>query len=1081
MPSVEWAPWRRLKLLVLAAVGALAIALAGQSLAFTPASSPLLSSAAVTPNVMLLVDDSGSMNSIIWSTAFDPTVARQTVYTCTQSFNGQCYNGSLLTAADTNVILSELTMNGCSNGWYAFYSVAVQYASRVCLKLPDPVGGRDTRYSTAYIAYLLSLANGSDKDFTNNAIVNGALIPSDYRINVARTVSTALVTANRNLRMGLATFYAATNTVAAKGGYIAREVADLQATTGPNGAVVTSADTAAKNVKALTDAIAGLGAVANTPLAETYYEITRYFRGITPYWGAGSANYTSPIQYRCQKNYGVVITDGLPTYDRTFPPTNPSGGRNVSVDPAQTSATPSLPNWDNKANDGDNPTSGDAEGDSLYLDDIAKFAYDIDMRTGTPGTNDLEKKGWDNSDFVKQNMQTYTVGFTSSNQMLADAATYGVGKYYQATDSASLTTALTAALNAINSQAGSGGAGSTNFTTLSSGTFYYQTLYDPTDWRGIIRAFALGSDGSISTNTTWTTDTTMAATTANVSAATYESWNTTSNAPISLALGNFSSDQQKTLATNLPTGVTAAGLVNWVKGTNSTGLKSRAVLLGDVINSTLAYASPTVQTATDLVGDTSYSSYLITKSGGGTGVAAMTPTLVVNANDGLTNVIDANTGKRLYAYLPSSALPSLYMVADPAYINGTSHKFLDDGQINISDAQFGTSWKTLAVGGTGSGGRSFYALQLYDAGAGNSIKSLWEISAPAANTVNNDFNDLGYAYSMPEIAKLADGTWAAFIGNGYGSNSGVAALYVVSLSTGKLIKKIVVDSTETTNGLGSVKLVVNSSNVVQAAYGGDLKGRMWKFDLSSTASTSWGLAFSGKPLFTASGGTSQPITAQPLLIANPTSGYMVFFGTGKFNEITDKTTTALQAFYGIWDSTTSTGNYTITNLQAQQITGSFSGSSGQYMTTSENTVDYTTKKGWYLPLSYGTTMVGERVIYQASYTLGRILFTTAGVDVTDPCASQGFGRLVEIDALSGAMLTYAVLDTNGDGIVDSNDIRSSGMVFSTGIPHLNAIVDVNSDKTQRKIINDSSANITEPTEAGSPASGGGRIMWRQIQ
>lgn len=1080
MPNVEGSLLRLIRLWSLTVLAFVALGYASLSHAFTPASSPLLSSAAVTPNVMLLVDDSGSMNSVIWASSFDPTAARPAVYTCTGTFAGLCVTGSLLVANDTNIQLSELPSNGCSEG-YAFASGSnFLLSTRVCLRLADPVGKEQTRYSTAYLAYLLTLGSGSSRNFTNNAVVNGVLIPSDYRINVARTVSTALVAANRNLRIGLATFYAATNSVAAKGGYIAKEVVDLQATTGPNGAVVTSATKAESNFSDLNTAIAGLGAVANTPLAETYYEVTRYFRGITPYWGSGSTSYTSPIQYRCQKNYGVVITDGLPTYDRTFPPTNPLGGRSVGVDPAQNSTTPSLPNWDNKANDGNNPTGGDAEGDSLYLDDIAKFAYDIDMRTGTAGTNDLEKKGWDVSDFTKQNMQTYTVGFTSSNQMLADAATYGMGKYYQANDAASLTTALTAALNSINSQAGSGGAGSTNSSTLMSSTFYYQTLYDPTDWRGIIRAFALDSNGSVSSNTTWTTDTTMAATATNVSAATYESYNTTSGAPITLALNSFSTDQQKTLAANLPTTATATSLLNWVKGTNSTGLRTRAVLLGDVINSTLAYASPSVQTATDLVGDNSYSSYLTVKAKGGTSVAAMTASLVVNANDGLTNVINASTGKRIYAYLPSSTLPSLYMVADPTYINGTSHKFLDDGQINISDAQWGTSWKTVAVGGTGSGGRSYYALQLYDGGAGNSIKALWEISAPATNIQSNDFNDLGYAYSKPEVAKLSNGTWVALIGNGYGSNSGVAALYVVNLSTGNLIKKIVIDATETTNGLGSVKLVVNSSNVAQAAYAGDLKGKMWKFDLSGADAANWKVAFSGKPLFTASGGAAQPITAQPLLVANPTSGYMVYFGTGKFNEITDKTTTALQAFYGIWDSATSTGSYTTTNLQPQSITGSFSGSSGQYMTTSENTVDYTTKKGWYLPLSYGTTMVGERVIYQATYKLGRIIFTTAGVDVTDPCASQGFGRAVEVDALSGAMLTYAVLDTNGDGVVDDKDTRSSGIIFSKGIPQLNAIVD-NTDGQQKKIFNDSSANITQLAELGDPSSGGGRIMWRQIQ
>lgn len=1090
MASAEAGPVKLARRLSRLIAGVLLLCSAGWVSAFTPAPSPLLSSAAVTPNVMLLVDDSGSMNSIIWAAGFDPTVARPTVYTCTDTFLGLCTNGSQLAASDTNIQLSQLPSSGCSNGYYTFASSANFFlSSRVCLKLPDPVGREQTRYSTAYLAYLLTLGSGTNRDFTN-----GVIIPNDYRINVARTVAKALVAANRNLRIGLSTFFAATNSVAARGGYISREVLDLQATTKPGGAVATSQNTANDNYNQLISAINGLGAVANTPLAETYYEVTRYFRGLVPYWGSGTTPYTSPIQYRCQKNYGVVITDGLPTYDRTFPPKTNQQTNNVGTDPAQTSSTPSLPNWDNKNNDGDNPTGGDDEGDALYLDDIAKFAYDIDMRAGAPTTTDFEKIGYSAADFLKQNMQTYTVGFTSSNQMLADAATYGVGKYYQANDAASLTTALTAALNAINSQAGSGGAGSTSSSTLTSSTLYFQTLYDPTDWRGTIRAFALGSDGSVGTDTVWTTDTTISTTTTPKVTPTFESWNTgtttgnTTVAPkaVPLVYGNFSGTQQTALTASRPTGAVAAtygaSLIDWAKGTNSSAFKTRTALLGDVINSTLAYASPTVQTATDLTGDSTYSTFLSNKAGTANtaGTTGMTGMLVVNANDGLTNVVRASDGARLYAYMPSTVLPSLYMVADPAYINGTSHKFLDDGQIGIYDAQVNGGWKTLAVGGTGSGGRAFYALQLYDGSAAYSPKALWEISAPAANTAGSDFNDLGYAYAKPEVAKLADGTWVAVIGNGYGSNSGVAALYVVNLSTGALVKKIIVDSSNTNNGLGSVKLVVNSSNVVQSAYAGDLGGRMWKFDLSNPAPTSWGVAFSGNPLFTTTG-TAQPITAQPLLVANPTSGYMVYFGTGKFNEITDKTTTALQSFYAVWDASNSTGNFTSANLQAQSITGSFSGSSGQYMTTTSTTVDYATKKGWYLPLSYNNTMVGERVIYQAAYTLGRILFTTAGVDSTDPCASSGFGRLVEIDALSGAMLTYAVLDTNGDGLVDTNDTLSSGIIFSTGIPSLNAIVDVNAAKIQRKIVNDSSANITVLTEAGNPSSGGGRIMWRQIQ
>jgi type IV pilus assembly protein PilY1 len=1008
--------------------------LAAPAYAFTPSDSPLLSAAAVPPNVMLLIDDSGSMNSIIYAAGFDPTVDRTPARQC-NALLGLCLSSTTITG-DT-IFLSSLPTSGCSGGAYAFYNNSL---APLCLKLPDPVGSGNTRYSGDYISYVVGLAiNNGTRDFTTGAI------PNDYRINVARNVSTALVSSNRTLRIGLSTFNPATSNNSGNGGFIARAISDLSPVSGS----VTQAQ-ADTNYNALISSINGLSAVANTPLAETYYEITRYMRGMAPYYNSTPSTYTSPIQYRCQKNYGVVITDGLPTFDRTFPTNDPLGGSR-------------LPNWDGVNNDGNN-LSGDNEGDTLYLDDIAKFAFDIDMRsTGT----DAAGKSWNAVDFPKQNMNTYTVGFTADNDMLSDAASYGQGRYYQATDSTGLNAALSSALSDITSKAGSGGAGTVSGTTTSSGSSFYQTTYDPRDWRGTIKSFGFTSTGTVNTSTAlWNTDTTIVP---GATAPTYQSWNTASNAAVTLAYGNFSAAQQATLSQGLPTGITGIDLVEWSKGTNKTGLKSRSVLLGDIINSPLVLASPTDKTASDLSGDTSYTSYLTTKA------ANMNASLVVNANDGFVNVINSANGTRRYGYMPSSVLPSLRLIADPTYINGVSHKFLVDGQVGVYDAQFNSAWKTLAIGGTGAGGKTFYALQLFDASAGNVMRALWEVSGPTTANTANVFNDLGYAYARPEVARLADGRWAAFISNGYGSNSGVAALYVLDVRDGSLIKKIVIDSSETTNGLSSVKLKVNSQNVVQAAYGGDLRGRLWKFDLSASAPDSWGVAFSGKPLFTTAGGASQPITAQPLLADNSLGGKQIFVGTGKFNETADKTNKDLQAFYSVWDADGGSGQLTVSSLQPQAITGSFSGSSGQLLTTTQNDTTYPGEKGWYLPLVYNNVLTGERVINQASMVLGRIVFTTASVDTTDPCASFGTGKLVELDAFSGKMLNYAVIDSNTDGVVNSSDTISSGVIFTGGIPTLNAIINAGTGK----LTTDSSGTITVVVEKGG--GGSRRIMWRQIQ
>lgn len=116
----------------------LSLYLMAPAYAFTPSDSPLLSAAAVTPNVMLLIDDSGSMNNIIWAAGFDPSATQVRTYGCSASNN--CSSVFELDMTDGNVLLASLFRGGCSSGWYGFYRPNL---GRVCLKLPDPVGNGD--------------------------------------------------------------------------------------------------------------------------------------------------------------------------------------------------------------------------------------------------------------------------------------------------------------------------------------------------------------------------------------------------------------------------------------------------------------------------------------------------------------------------------------------------------------------------------------------------------------------------------------------------------------------------------------------------------------------------------------------------------------------------------------------------------------------------------------------------------------------------------------------------------------------------------------------------------------------------
>ena len=56
-----------------------------------------------------------------------------------------------------------------------------------------------------------------------------------------------------------------------------------------------------------------------------------------------------------------------------------------------------------------------ADDGSDYLDDVAKYLYDTDLRSDLTGL---------------QNITTYTIGFTTDNDLLERTATNGHGRYY---------------------------------------------------------------------------------------------------------------------------------------------------------------------------------------------------------------------------------------------------------------------------------------------------------------------------------------------------------------------------------------------------------------------------------------------------------------------------------------------------------------------------------------------------------------------------------------------------------------------------------------------------------------------------
>src|SRR5262249_40397111 len=159
------------------------------------------------------------------------------------------------------------------------------------------------------------------------------------------------------------------------------------------------------------------------------------------------------------------------------------------------------------------------------------------------------------------------------------------------------------------------------------------------------------------------------------------------------------------------------------------------------------------------------------------------------------------------------------------------------------DAYFGGAWHTVLAAGLNKGGREVYALDVTnpdsvtESNAAGSV--LWEFTSA------NDA-DLGYTFSRPAIVKMHNGKWAAVFGNGYNNTgTGHAVLYVLNLSDGTVLAKIDtgVGTAATPNSLATPAAVdVDSDNVIDYVYAGDLLGNMWKFDVRDLAAGNWKVA-----------------------------------------------------------------------------------------------------------------------------------------------------------------------------------------------------------------------------------------------
>ncbi len=645
----------------------------------------------------------------------------------------------------------------------------------------------------------------------------------------------------------------------------------------------------------------------------------------------------------------------------------------------------------------------------------------------------------------------------------------------------------------------------TSFTSASSsvtraGTSQYSSGYSADGWAGYIRSDSIAQNtASASANPAWGVKAGVAApanavTTADklnslndISSRLILTTRNDTSAGVEFKWASLSSAQKALLKLNSSeTDAVATNRLNFLRGDRSlenNPFRQRKSRQGDIVNSALWYVGPPVS-------NYSFAGYraFARKQ------AARLPMVYVGGNDGMLHGFSALNGDEKIAYVPKGVMGNLKDLSLPSY----THRYYVDGSPFSGDVNWGTDkdpdWRSLLIGTLGAGGKGYFVLDITRPGSTTSTGAtavasnfsasnaaslaVMDKTAGAGDTSTGEAADIGHIFATPvtednnpqkstQIARLNNGRWAAIMGNGYNSSNGRPVLLIQYLDGLKELKTLVAaaarvgsDGKNDGNGLSAPRLVdLNGDGTPDVVYAGDLHGNLWKFDISAADPSLWGVAFNGRPLYSAiytanNVSSEQPITVAPVVKSNDrgSAGLMVAFGTGRNLTEGDRTDISVQTIYSILDSSrykivdgkvasdaetaepvgTGWAQLVQQTVSSTAIAGSGKSAARSFWTVSQNNVNYSDttiakNKGWYLHLP----VTGERLLDNLSFYDGSNL-----LEVLSEVPGSGSSLLEEscsppatlpklyrtfLNIMDGKKPSVQIIDVNGNGIYNSTD------------------------------------------------------------
>lgn len=763
---------------------------------------------------------------------------------------------------------------------------------------------------------------------------------------------------------------------------------------------------------------------AGTPLRRALDDVGQYYSRT----GSNSPWSTTPgtnggTELTCRQSYTILMTDG---YWNGAQAGTVAAQANVDNAAGSQISGPNNPSYTYA------PASPFRDNWSDTLADIAMYYWKRDLHTGLanevpPSVDDpafwqhmvtfgvgLGVTGTINPTAAFNAIQTgATINWPQPVQAtpatllddLVHAAVNGRGGFFSAQNPTQFATALTDTLNAISQRSSSAASIAANSTQISTNTKVFGAKFDTSQWSGELEAYPVTSSG-VGTSPTWLAS-------SNIPAASSRAiYSTSGGSPVPFRWSNLSATDQTALG--------SSDVVDYLRGVrtkelqNGGTLRNRSSILGDIIDSSPVYVVDS-------------------------------DSIYVGANDGMLHGFNATNGVELFAYVPSAVIPQLSNLAQPTY----THTYYVDGDIAVSSTTQTPGFNYL-VATLGRGGKGLFGLDVTSPASFSASNVKWEYFS-AADT------DLGYMMGAPVIAKMNNGTVAAIVGNGYNSTSGKAVLYIFNLATGALIKKIDT-GVASDNGLASPGVFdADNDGLIDYIYAGDLKGNVWKIDVSSANPALWDFSFkSGTtplPQFIAkdSAGTVQPITVPIVAVQNPVVSDVnygkrfLIFGTGSYFRSGDPLDTQVQTLYGLIDQNLQIPNRAALVQRSVTANGIVNGKDVRTFSAA-GTNDMANKSGWYLDLKTAAGVAeGERIITSGDiYQLAELtLIVSSIIPINDPCKPGGKGFLNALNPFTGGRLTQGFFDvTKNNSFTDDllNGVYIGSIDLGIGMPSRGKIV-----------------------------------------